>query len=326
MQDSTELAHDDYAFGWIAALPKEQAAARAMLDEMHQDLPQKEGDPNIYTLGSIGNHNIVIAGLPIDGYGTVNAATVAKDMHRTFPSLRDYLVVGAAGGAGIAGKVDVRLGDIVVSERLIQYDLKKDLLYDDFETTAIPLRPSQKLRMAVGKLKAGHMEEESEIPEFIRQIADKSPRMKAFASRESLQDLLFENTYEHSGPNDYCHGCSPSKLVKRAPREHNDPEIHYGVIASGNSLIKSPKRRNELVRRFNALCFEMEAAGMIESHQCLVIRSICDYADSHKNKQWQPYAAAAAAAYAKKLILAIPVSESQVSELERNYLQIKEQP
>ena len=35
---------------------------------------------------------------------------------------------------------------------------------------------------------------------------------------------------------------------------------------------------------------------------CLVIRGICDYSDSHKNKEWQGYAAMAAAAYAKDLL------------------------
>ena len=51
-----------------------------------------------------------------------------------------------------------------------------------------------------------------------------------------------------------------------------------------------------------ALCFEMEAAGLMNHFPCLVIRGICDYADSHKNKQWQGYAAATAAAFAKERI------------------------
>jgi nucleoside phosphorylase len=34
------------------------------------------------------------------------------------------------------------------------------------------------------------------------------------------------------------------------------------------------------------LCFEMEAAGLINRFLCLVIRGICDYSDTHKNKEW----------------------------------------
>ena len=43
----------------------------------------------------------------------------------------------------------------------------------------------------------------------------------------------------------------------------------------------------------------------MDNFPCLVIRGICDYADSHKNKQWQGYAAATAAAYAKELLSVI---------------------
>ena len=50
------------------------------------------------------------------------------------------------------------------------------------------------------------------------------------------------------------------------------------------------------------LCFEMEAAGLMNTFPCLVIRGICDYSDSHKNKDWQAYAAAVAAVYAKELL------------------------
>jgi nucleoside phosphorylase len=39
---------------------------------------------------------------------------------------------------------------------------------------------------------------------------------------------------------------------------------------------------------------------------CVIIRGISDYADSHKNWIWQPYAAATAAAYAKELLHVIP--------------------
>ena len=57
------------------------------------------------------------------------------------------------------------------------------------------------------------------------------------------------------------------------------------------------------------LCFEMEAAGLMNKFPCLVIRGICDYADSHKNKKWQAYAAGTAAACAKEVLLVIPPAE-----------------
>lgn len=43
--------------------------------------------------------------------------------------------------------------------------------------------------------------------------------------------------------------------------------------------------REAIRKDTGALCFKMEAAGLIADFPCLVVRSICDYADSHKNKQ-----------------------------------------
>jgi hypothetical protein len=52
----------------------------------------------------------------------------------------------------------------------------------------------------------------------------------------------------------------------------------------------------------DVLCFEMEAAGLMNHFPSLIIRGICDYSDSHKNKEWQGYAAMAAAGFAKDLL------------------------
>jgi hypothetical protein len=55
----------------------------------------------------------------------------------------------------------------------------------------------------------------------------------------------------------------------------------------------------------------MEAAGVMNTFPCLVIRGICDYADSYKNKLWQQYAAATAAAYAKLLLGVVGVYNNE---------------
>ncbi|KAI0455725.1 ankyrin repeat-containing domain protein [Xylaria acuta] len=308
-----KLTNGDYTVGWVAALSIERAAAEAMLDGLHLPLPRAPGDTNNYTFGEIGDHNVVIASLPHDGYGTINAATVAGNMHRTFPSLEVFLMVGIAGGA--PGVDDVRLGDVVVSTELIQYDLGRALGEDRFETTAIPLRPSHELRNAITALRAQHEAKPSRIPDILYQIVQQNSHMKRYTSRESLQDLLFESAYEHPELESTCNQCDHLRLVKRTPRRSNDPVIHYGVIASGDQVIKYATTRDKLAQKFKALCFEMEGAGFIESLQCLVVRSICDYADSHKNKQWQRYAAATAAAYTKELLGKMPILETQASKI-----------
>jgi len=67
--------------------------------------------------------------------------------------------------------------------------------------------------------------------------------------------------------------------------------------------MKDGQKRDSISRQAGGvLCFEMEAAGLMDTFPCLVIRGICDYCDGHKNDEWQEYAAAVAAAYAKELI------------------------
>ena len=74
-------------------------------------------------------------------------------------------------------------------------------------------------------------------------------------------------------------------------------------------MMHSSEKRNELYKKHEIICFEMESAGVMGSWPALVIRGICDYADSHRDKKWQKYAAATAASYAKELLLTLPPDE-----------------
>ena len=89
-----------------------------MLDEEHEDLDLAQGDKNMYTLGSIGGHNVVMACLPSGNMGITPAAKLAADMLRSFPKIRFGLMVGIGGGAPkphARANEDIRLGDVVVS-------------------------------------------------------------------------------------------------------------------------------------------------------------------------------------------------------------------
>jgi nucleoside phosphorylase len=102
--------------------------------------------------------------------------------------------------------------------------------------------------------------------------------------------------------------CSEDRVVERISRGNQEIKVHYGTIASGNQVIRDGVTRDTVSSELGGvLCFEMEAAGLMNRLPCLVIRGICDYADSHKNKKWQPYAAATAAAYAKEILSVIPL-------------------
>ncbi|CAG7561908.1 unnamed protein product [Fusarium equiseti] len=109
-----------------------------------------------------------------------------------------------------------------------------------------------------------------------------------------------------------------SKPVRRTPRRTNRPKIHYGNIGSGNSVIKNAVERDELAKRDNVICFEMEAAGIMDDFPCLVIRGISDYADSYKRWDWQPYASAVAAAYGRKLLHTIsPIGVKEMKAMRK---------
>lgn len=295
------LKHEDYNVGWICALPIEMAAATAILDEIHTSLPGHPNDVNTYTLGNIRQHNIVIACLP--SYGTSNAATVASDMRRSFPCIRLGLMVGI--GGGVPGQDDIRLGDVVVGKRVVQYDFGKAVPGCQFQRTGSLNTPPQALLTATAKLQADHASRPSKVHAILNRMFRKYPLMAKFG-HPGLPDRLFEAAYNHIDSMSNCDHCDKRRVVQREKRNSKRPVIHYGSIASGNKVMKDGVARDRIAEELDIQCFEMEAAGLMDHFPCLVIRGICDYSDSHKNKRWQGYASATAAAYAKELLSVVP--------------------
>jgi nucleoside phosphorylase len=299
----------DYTVGLVCALSIELAAATTMLDREHHDLPRDDNDTNLYTFGHIGGHNVVIACLPAGQMGTNSAAAVAVEMKSKFAWIRFFLMVGIGGGVPSA-ESDIRLGDVVISQPhmqhggVVQYDLKKTGPSGFIRTGALNTPPSILLN-ALSKLRANHYIGRNSILTHLSAVN----HLPKFAYNNAGPDILFESAYKHvEGPT--CARCSKDRLVERNQRGSQEIVVHYGTIASGNQVIKDGLTRDRLSSELGGvLCFEMEAAGLMNSFPCLVIRGICDYADSHKNKRWQPYAAAAAAACAKEVLLVIPLAE-----------------
>ncbi|KAE8422756.1 hypothetical protein BDV36DRAFT_309776 [Aspergillus pseudocaelatus] len=334
---SRSRTHNDYTVGLVCALAKEQTAAIAMLDERHDDLPNPVHDYNAYTLGSMGNHNVVIACLPKGEVGTNSAATVATRMISTFPSIRFGLMVGIGGGV----PPKVRLGDVVVSTPaggfpgVVQWDMGKAEQRHTFRQTGALNNPPSALLTALTKLESKHDMEGSSIPQYLEDLLIKWPKLAPrYSKSEKLEDVCFEADYDHvtaitthsdntvgrkrnhdgqmiKQDRTDCRFCDRSRTLKRQPQ---DMLVHYGLIASGNQVIKDAAFRDRINARLggDVLCFEMEAAGLMNSFPCAVIRGIGDYCDSHKNKDWQEHAAAVAAAFAKELLSVIP--PAQVTE------------
>jgi nucleoside phosphorylase len=309
-----------YTVGWICAVVTEYVAAQVFLDKEH-DRPENlsPGDNNDYTLGEIAGHNVVIAVLPDGEYGISPAAGVARDMLRSFPNVRIGLMVGIGGGAP-SQEHDIRLGDIVVSASrggtgsVLQYDFGKTVQGQGFCSTGFLNQPPTILRTAVNRLRAQYKRKghrlEGAIDSILKKPENKGMRRK-YKRPDPDSDRLYHSQVIHPLNNEAnCAGScgdDPSKLTLR-PKWVEDEDslvVHYGLIASGNQLMKDALLRDALIAEKGVLCFETEAAGLANHFPCLVIRGICDYSDSHQSEEWQGYAAMAAAAYAKDLLYQI---------------------
>ncbi|GFF25367.1 isoform 2 of ankyrin repeat domain-containing protein 50 [Aspergillus udagawae] len=279
---------EECVIGWICALPIEAAAAKEMLDEDFGILEEQDAaDTNSYRLGRIGKHYVVIACLPGGQYGACAATTVADNMVRTFSrSLRIGLMVGVGGGIPSTDH-DIRLGDIVIScptgsyGGVVQYDMGKVTADGVFCRTGSLNSPPRPLLTAVNNMRAAELTDDPRYPEYLQRAIRRTRRTQANFGRPSPQsDRLFKTKHDIL------------ILQKTA----------ICVKQNGKRLEVNGTLRLES----GALCFEMEAAGLMLDFPCIVIRGICDYSDSHKNKQWQGYAALAAAAYAKELLEYVP--------------------
>ncbi|KAE8364466.1 nucleoside phosphorylase domain-containing protein [Aspergillus caelatus] len=322
MEASDNPLHADFMFAWICALPLELAAASAVLDETYPSLPATTVH-NAYVLGKIENHNIVLTCLPAGIYGTTSATAVVSHLQSTFPNLRYGILVGIGGGVP-SKRIDVRLGDVVVSKPIsssggvIQYDFGKAIKGGHFQRIGMLNQPPMVFLTAVSQIEANYMRsKDGLILAEVAEVLHRNPDMEKTFSRPSVGDRLFRSTYDHPSSESSCIACDPTEEVNRVPRVSKEPQVHYGTIASGNRVIKDGRERDTIAQEFDTLCFEMESAGIMNHLPCLVIRGICDYCDSHKNKEWQGYAALVAAIYAKSLLSAIPVVRSQPEKMQK---------
>ncbi|KAJ5166392.1 uncharacterized protein N7482_005173 [Penicillium canariense] len=312
------LSHDAYRVGWICPLEVEQIAAMEMLDEEHERLPQLSVDTNIYTLGSINNHNVVIAGLP--QAGNCYAATVITQMRMTFPSLKYGLLVGIGGGVPV--KTDhgmIRLGHVVVSEPTgvhsgaVQYDHGK-ARSGYFERKGFLAPPPTVLLNAAREVAIRRQRIQYDpVWENTQRIQTTRRHLRRFRYPGTTHDHLYRPDYKHQQEGVSCEegGCDPTQRIER-PLDEDDGlfvVVHRGTIASGELVIKDAITRDNLAHEHGVLCFEMEAVGALADFPCMVIRGISDYCDSHKNDMWHGYAAAVAAAYARQLFFHISIEE-----------------
>ncbi|KAJ9481902.1 hypothetical protein VN97_g11554 [Penicillium thymicola] len=168
-----------YTVGWICDLPVGYIAAQEFLDEEHNKSSfVSPNDANDYTLGKIGEHNVVIAVLPDGEYGTASAANVATNMLNSFHNIRIGLMVGIGGGVP-SERHDIRLGDVVVSaprggeSGVFQYDFGKSIQDQSFQYTRFLNQPPAILRAAMAGIRTQYERKGHQLEQAINGIFEK---------------------------------------------------------------------------------------------------------------------------------------------------------
>ncbi|RAH76927.1 hypothetical protein BO86DRAFT_235955 [Aspergillus japonicus CBS 114.51] len=300
------IAH--YTVGIICGLRHELMAVRVLFDEVFESVTVTAGDPNQYVLGRIAEHNVIGVCLQHGSDGTVSALTSVNYMKCSFPRIRFCLLVGMGAGTPCDAH-DIRLGDVVVSDPrsaysgVLPYDIAQTPESGPFRLNGSLLPPPTDLTEAISALELNPEPATASVDRHLRQI---ELLKLQYQHPDPEPDRLFHGFYPHALPGDTdCHRCWSMFELRRPPRPTLQPRIHYGLVASSTAVPPAGYHRDILTKAHNILCFETEAAGIVDFFPCVLIRGICDYGDTHRNNRWQHYAAATAAAYAKVLLTSV---------------------
>ncbi|KAK2608974.1 hypothetical protein QQS21_002454 [Conoideocrella luteorostrata] len=319
-----------YSIAWIAPLEIEAIAATHMLDHKHHGrFSLDRGDDYVFIPGDIFGHNVIIATYPSgQEYGTGTAAALASQVKKFFPNLWFGLLVGVAAGLptyGGSSPRDIRLGDVLVAlpegetAGLIAYDLGKETArgFQLLRGGHALAMAEPVVRSAIGSIKREFPNEAQEFLPYYERMKDRQHEKGTFQDPGQEYDILHE-----------ANDAQQEKIVQRDDRPPDRrTRVWYGPIGSGDKLMKNSAVRNKLRDDYQLIGLEMEAAGTMNRLAAGVIRGVCDYGDEHKNKVWQPYAAAMAAAYAKAVLAQIGPRNPHVHEtIEHNSRQICQIP
>ncbi|RLM00334.1 hypothetical protein CFD26_108105 [Aspergillus turcosus] len=332
------LSRKDFEIAIICALPLETNAVLYSLDEIWHDAPhhygRAAGDMTNYAFGRSGGHAVVV--VPLHRIGKVEASSAARSLKMSFTSVKLALLVGICGAVPRKSDgTEILLGDVIISEILVELDYgrlypsgfrrRKDTILD------VPGRPNEEILGLLHSLKTPLLLEEVHkgMIQHLRALLQHEKVRTSYPA--ASEDKLFESDYihkHHSGCSE-CNmfeisgsvcdaaltascdklGCNESRLVPRSRlsatgANNTTPThlIHFGSIGTADTVMKSAKHRDEYAESELVIAFEMEGAGLWDKFNCLIIKGVCDYADSHKNKIWQDYAAAVAASVAKEVV------------------------
>ncbi|GKT52310.1 uncharacterized protein ColSpa_12491 [Colletotrichum spaethianum] len=333
---------EDFQVAIICALSLEYDAVALSFDEFWDENRDRQGnvpgDYNRYKTGRIGSHSVVL--LLLSNMGKVSAASATANLRSTYSGIKLAILTGICGGVPNPGTAtELLLGDVVISKSMVQYDFGRQYpngfaMKENVEE--ILGRPSREIRslLATFETRQGRSDLQRQAGQMLMQIRQKAAKHgeQSLYQRPSLtDDLLFEPGYLHRHRDSHNCNCSDSEACETARSasceklqcdrervvsrsrvniEHlendaltpEDPHIFVGGVGSGDTVMKSGLDRDRIAAQHSLIAFEMEGAGVWDEIPSLVVKGVCDYADSHKNKNWQNFAAATAASTTKALL------------------------
>ncbi|KAK5049353.1 hypothetical protein LTR84_004282 [Exophiala bonariae] len=298
----------------ICALPLEAENVQSVFDICWEDediqCGKAEGDQNAYSTGMVARHNVVLAHMP--SMGNNSASAVAAGLRSSFPEVKLVVIVGICGVVPFHATTqqEIILGDVIISTAVVQYDFVRQYP-ENFQ-------------------RKRHIEKIwEELPLRFAHLSKEVPSAKYPGTS---RDHLYEASYLHRHQTDagltcdMCNDnlvpcpktcadleCGQDMIIRRdrlnlqevlGPEGIPDhvPIIHFGRFGSANMVMKSGVDRDRIAKVDELIAFEMESAGVWDQYPTLVIKAACDSADSHKSKNWQDYAAVAAAACLKAFL------------------------
>lgn len=288
-------SRDDFDIAIICALKLEFDAVSLVFDEFWDDggdqYGRAHGDSNAYVTGRIGKFNVVATLL---GMGKINSTSATVSLRSSYPNVKLAILVGICGGIPSVGGQQVRFGDVVISTNVVQHDFGTQRS-DEFirkNTPEADLGPAPKdIRNLLATFETVLGRERlrdrsaSSLAELRRNASLKDREEKYMNPGVAASQALTMSGYQ------------PNRAV-----ETPAPAIFLGHVASGDTVMMSQKRRDELVKEHGVISFEMEGAGAWQELPCIVVKGVCDFSDENKTKDWQNYAAATAASTSKAIL------------------------
>ncbi|RHZ52743.1 hypothetical protein CDV55_101511 [Aspergillus turcosus] len=298
---------DNFHVAIVCASRQEVAAVKALFDEDYGivgDISGKQpSDPNSYVAGRIGKNSVILTQIP--EYGKIYAVKTAFWLSHSFPQIRLCLVVST--GAGIPCKRDgqkIRLGDVLVSDGLIQWDFGKLLPGGVFLRKSGPKYdlppPTHRIAALVQKLRGRQsLIMRERMSQHLNCLQTTFGNLEATNYLSAEENRLFPQCYQpgHSGSGRVSWSNIPAI-------EHFKPNVHFGCLASGDAVMRSAEWRDRTAAKEGVLGFEWAAVGVWSLLPTLVITGVGDYGDGYATDPWPAYASASAASCAKAILQA----------------------